>query len=31
MERDGQLMIGTIHTSNFILNTEPFSKKHQTI
>lgn len=24
-------MIGTIHTPNFTLNTEPFSKKHQTI
>jgi len=23
-------MIRTIHTPNFILNTEPFSKKHQT-
>jgi len=24
-------MIGTIHIPNFILNKEPFSKKHQTI
>jgi len=30
VEWDGQLMIRTIHTPNFILNTEPFSKKHQT-